>query len=269
MWKAKCPNLNNKDKTAEKEKLSKNSKGKQAYIASDENDSTTSYSSKEEEEINLCLMGKKESMVSSTGSNNSSMFENYNTLLQAFHEIHEEANRLAGVNNRLKGLNNWLEKRVSSLEEELENVKTDFEHLNLIFQSSNYEGESSKPAKCENCEVLEAKVKYLVKTSSKLDMGTKNLNVVLGSQNCVFEKAGIGFKLMFKKKIRKFSSFFKTSNQHTSRFQSCFYYLHKGYTMRSCRARLYEVPNSCMKWIPKDSINSSGPKTNRVPVFIK
>jgi len=131
--KAECPNLNNKDKTAERKKFSKSSKGKRAYIAWDENDSTTSCLSKEEDEINLCLMGKEESMVSSVGSNNSSMFENYSTLLQAFHETHEEANRLTGVNNRLKGMNNWLEKRVSSLEEELENVKTDFEHLNMIY----------------------------------------------------------------------------------------------------------------------------------------
>jgi len=75
---------------------------------------------------------------------------------------------LAGVNNRLKGLNNWLKKRVSSLEEELQNVKIDFDHLNMIYQSSYNKGESSKPAKCENCEVLEAKVKYLVKTLPNL-----------------------------------------------------------------------------------------------------
>jgi len=56
---------------------------------------------------------------------------------------------------------------------------------------------SSKPSKCENCEVLQAKVKYLVKTSSKLAMGTTNLNVVLGSQNCVFDKARISFKPVF------------------------------------------------------------------------
>jgi len=140
------------------------------------------------------------------------MSENYSTLLQAFRETHEEANRLARVNNRLKGMNNWLEKRVSSLEEELENVKTDFEHLDIIYQSSDYENESSKPAKCENCKMLEAKVKFLVKTSSKLAMGTTNLNVVLGSQNCVFYKVGIGFKPLFKKKTRKFSSFFKTGS---------------------------------------------------------
>jgi len=94
--------LNNKEKTTEKKKFSKSNKGKRTYIAWDENDSTTSCSSKKEEEINLCLMRKEESMVSSAGSNNSSMSANYSTMLQAFHEMHEEANRLAWVNNSLK-----------------------------------------------------------------------------------------------------------------------------------------------------------------------
>jgi len=42
--KVECPNLNNKDKTVEKKKFSKSSKGKRAHIAWDENDSTTSCS---------------------------------------------------------------------------------------------------------------------------------------------------------------------------------------------------------------------------------
>jgi len=155
------------------------------------------------------------------------------------------------------------------LKEELEKVKIDFEHLNIIFQSSNYEGESSKATKCENCEVLQANVKYLVKTSSKFAMGTKNLNAILGSQNCVLDIAGLGFKPKFQKKIGKFSSFFKYNIKHTSPFQNCFCCLHKGHTIRSCRVRLYDVPNGLLRWIPKGSINNFGPKANRVPIFIK
>jgi len=87
-------------------------------------------------------------------------------------------------------------------------MNSDFEHLNMIFQSSKYEGESNKPSKCDNCEVLQANVKYLVKTSSKLAMGTANLNVVMGSQYCVFDKAEIGFKLVFRKKKIESSAVF-------------------------------------------------------------
>jgi len=63
-------------------------------------------------------------------------------------------------------------KKANSLEEELKTKKSDFEHLNMIFQSSKCEREFSKLSKCENSDVLQAKVKYLMKTSSKLAIGT-------------------------------------------------------------------------------------------------
>jgi len=37
-------------------------------------------------------------------------------------------------------------------------------------------------------------------TTSKLSMGTANLNGILGSQNCVFEKVGIGYQCGFQGK---------------------------------------------------------------------
>jgi len=46
---------------------------------------------------------------------------------------------------------------------------------------------------CETCGVLQKKVNYLSKTVSKLTSGTASLSALLGSQNCVFNKANIGF----------------------------------------------------------------------------
>ena len=43
---------------------------------------------------------------------------------------------------------------------------------------------------CENCESLEKKVHYLVKTLDRLTTGKFNFENVLASQNCVFGKAG-------------------------------------------------------------------------------
>jgi len=45
-------------------------------------------------------------------------------------------------------------------------------------------------------------VNYLIKIDSKLSMGTANLNLLLGSQNCVFNKAGIGFQDDFPKQVK-------------------------------------------------------------------
>jgi len=165
-------------------------KGKSRKTCNNESSST---SSSEVGKANLCLMDKKEydsrseSSVSSCASLNA---ENYSQLLQAFKETHEEANRLALLNNRLKGMNNWLENRVKALEEELGNSKTDFENLEMLYKNSSCKCDSLV---CENCESLEKKVHYLVKTVDKLSKGKSNFESVLASQNCVFGKVGLSF----------------------------------------------------------------------------
>jgi len=136
-------------------------------------------------------MARKEDDSSSVSSSNSLNFETYGQLLQAFQETHDEANRLALLNNRLKEKNSWLENRVKSLEEELENSKTDFENLEIIYTNFSCKCDTLV---CENCENLEKKVHYLVKTMDKLSKGQSNFENVLASQNCVFGNAGLGFK---------------------------------------------------------------------------
>jgi len=125
--KADCPNLANKEKSIEKKNY-KAGKGRKAYIAWEDNASSSSSSSQEDIEANLCFMAGKNSEFSSEDSSTSFNSTNYTSLLQAFHETHEEANRLALSNNRLKGLNNWLEGRVKQLEDEILELKADFEH---------------------------------------------------------------------------------------------------------------------------------------------
>jgi len=105
------------------------------------------------------------------------------------------------INNRLKGLNNWLENRVSQLEKEIVDLKTDFEHLEMIYNNST-DCFRNQPAEkpCENCTILKNQVKYLLRTCAKFTRGKTNLEAVLGSQNCVFCKSGLGYNLTFQKK---------------------------------------------------------------------
>ena len=164
--KVDSPSLVNKEKANEKHKTGK---GRKAYIVWEDNVSFSSSSSQEDVEANLCLMVGENSEVSSENSNTSFNSTNYSSLLQAFHETHEEANILALSNNRLKGLNNWLEGRVKELEDEVLKLKTDFDHLEIIYKvSSNLD--SSQPINCEKCEVLQKKVNYLITTASELSM---------------------------------------------------------------------------------------------------
>ena len=258
--KADCPNLSNMDKPTERKNY-KAGKTRKAYIAWEDNASTSSSSSKENEEANLCLMAGEDSEVSSVNSDDSFESTNSSSLLNAFHETLEEANRLACSNKRLKGLNNWLEARVKELENEVLNLKTDFENYKT---SSNLN--SSKPVNCENCEVLQEKVKYLITTSSKLTMGTANLNAILGTQNCVFERAGIGYQPNFPRKQKKYSSFFKSSTRQFSQPITCFYCMKRGHSVRDCKFRKFYVPEGSVRWMPKTFTNKGGPKINWVPI---
>jgi len=192
--KADCPNLANKKKNIDKKNY-KAGKGRKAYTAWEDNASSSNSSSQEDIEGNSCFMAGNDSEVSSEDSSTSFNNTNYSSLLNAFQEKHEEANKLARSNNRLKGMNNWLEARVKELEDDVLRLKTNLDHCKT---SSNLD--SSKPSNCENCEVLQKKVNYLITTASKLTMGRANLNAILGSQNCVFEKAGIRHQPNFPRK---------------------------------------------------------------------
>ena len=88
-------------------------------------------------------------------------------------------------------LHNSLENRVKILEEELNNFKIDFENLEMIYQNSSCKCVDS--SSCENCESLQKKVHYLLKTMDKFSKGQSNLETVLASQKYVFSKVGLGF----------------------------------------------------------------------------
>ena len=213
-------------------------------------------------------MAKEEDDASSVSSCPSLNAENYSQLLQAFKETHEEANRLAILNNRFKGFNNWLENRVKALEEELENSKTDFENLEMLYKNSSCKCDSLV---CENCESLEKKVQYLVKTVDRLSKDKSNFETVLASQNCVFRKSDLGFN-PYSKKTEFSKSFSKLSEKQPIEnlkqpVVTCFYCMKRGHSVRFCNIRKFYVPKGILKWVPKVPkipTNIIGPKFIRV-----
>ena len=109
----------------------------------------------------------------------------------------------------MKGLNNWLENKVKDLEEELCKTKEDLENLDLIYKNSSY---SCEIKVCENCELLEKKICYLLKTLDKLTTGKSNFEDILASQKCVFGKVGLGFYPQSEGK-KDYKTFFKFSRK--------------------------------------------------------
>jgi len=147
-------------------------------------------SSSSETKIEVCLMTKEESGSNQVSTSSFNKYESYFQLLDAFQETCEEDKRLTLSNNRLKSENNWLKKRIKVLENYLNNSNADFENLELIYQNSSSKCESSF---CKNCESLQKKVLYLVKTVDTIAKRKSNLENVLASQKCVFGKSGLGF----------------------------------------------------------------------------
>jgi len=123
----------------------------------------------------------------------------------------------------------------------------------IYSNSTDYFRNQPAEIPCENCTVLKNQVKYLIKTCARFTRGEANLEVVLGSQNCVFSKAGLDYNLSFQKETMKFSSFFSKSMPSDMPFISCNYSMQKGYVIKNCHARKYDVPIGIMKWIPKGS----------------
>jgi len=96
-------------------------------------------------------------------------------------------------------------------------------------------------------------VKYLLKTCAEFTRGKANLEVVLGSQNCVFGKAGLGYTPIHEKKAKKFSGLFSKSEPNAMPFFSCKYYMKKSHVLKNFHVRKYVVRKEFMNWIPKGS----------------
>ena len=195
-----CPNNQSKDKSASKKV--ERSKARRAYISWEENEvSSTSSSATKSEENNLCFMVKDEGSISDSVSELSMESDNYDQLLAAFKETHDEANRLAVICSKLQKVNNVLAPKVKTLEKELHKAKTDLVSLELTCLHASIKT-------CENCKKLEKQVEYLLKTLSNFTKGRENLESLLGSQNVVFNKNGIGYNSENVTNIKKLSSFF-------------------------------------------------------------
>ena len=78
--KAYCPNSENKEKAKKKKKSERRGKAKNVYIAWQDNEVSSSNSSSEDAEVNLCLKAKEEYESSTVSSNSAIDVENYSKL---------------------------------------------------------------------------------------------------------------------------------------------------------------------------------------------
>nr|KYP31470.1 hypothetical protein KK1_048206 [Cajanus cajan] len=111
--KAECPNLLKKQQ--EENKVRKNGKGKRAYIAWEDNDSSITSDESKFEENNLSLMARADQDTIVSDSDLESNMD-YDQLQEAFIQIHKKAVKLDALNSKLKNKLSWYENALIRVE---------------------------------------------------------------------------------------------------------------------------------------------------------
>ena len=120
-------------------------------------------------------------------------------------------------------------------------------------------------------------MEYLLKTLSNFTKGRENLESLLGLQNAVLNKNGLGYTPRNVTNVKKLSSSFVPAKSSFSAFNSgkkashvtCFYCMKSGHTSRSCIAIKHLVPKNLAKWLPKEKVLiCAGPYTEKGTICI-
>jgi cell division protein FtsB len=229
----------------------------------------------------LCLMAHGDEVTSKLNSLDDESYS-YDELQNAFEELVEEFEKnvlknkafkkkvtsLSNELNDLKKKNEILEKQINSLNDknlflEEEIIKLEVKSQNFIEKMKANDVETSSQIVHnsnllinENKE-LKLKVENLTKILTNFTNGKKNLDNLLGSQRCVFDKAGIGYNPKIKEK--HYQKFF--INENLLKSPICKHCGKIGHNIHTC-------PMKIMIWIIKGTsppTNLRGPKKIWVP----
>jgi hypothetical protein len=239
--------------------------------SNDEEDSTEAF----------CLMAYEDEVTSKLNSLEDESYS-YDELQNAFEELVEEfeknvlknkifKKKVTSLSNELddfKSKNEILEKQIISLNDknlslEKEIIKLKIESQSFIEKMKAKDVETSSQIAYdsnllvnENKE-LKLKVENLNKILTNFTNGKKNLDNLLGSQRCVFDKAGIGYNPKIKEK--HYQKFF--INENFLKSPICKHCGKLGHNIHTC-------PMKNMIWIIKGTTpptNPRGPKKIWVP----
>jgi hypothetical protein len=253
-------------------------------IEKDECTSISPQTSNDEEDSTeaFCLMAYEDEVTSKLNSLEDESYS-YDELQNAFEELVEEfeknvlknkvfKKKVTSLSNELddfKSKNEILEKQIISLNDknlslEKEIIKLQIESQSFIEKMKAKDVETSSQIAYdsnllvnENKE-LKLKVENLNKILTNFTNGKKNLDNLLGSQRCVFDKAGIGYNPKIKEK--HYQKFF--INENFLKSPICKHCGKLGHNIHTC-------PMKNMIWVVKGTTppkaNPSGPKKIWVP----
>ena len=232
--KVDCPNLK-KESRRDKRNI-KFEKFKKAFAAWGESDVDTSDDESSDQEVaNLCLVAQEDNKNEVHLESNS-----LNDLQDDYDDLYEESLKLINKNCMLR-------KQIASLSIEIETLK---KHANEL-TSKNIE--------------LNDTILDLTKCLEKFTKGQKNLDLLLGSQRCVYDRAGIGHNTSTKQKLYK--NIFVESTSFSTQKISCTYCNTEGHTKNTCYVKKCVRKGLKTIWVPKkkNATNIQGPNKIWVP----
>ncbi|KAE9612419.1 putative transcription factor interactor and regulator CCHC(Zn) family [Lupinus albus] len=221
----------------------KGKNGRRAYIAWEDNDTSSASEPESEEQTHLSLMASHHSDDEEV--NESIPF--YSSELQtAFNDLHDEYMKLSKM---------FLKQ------------KSEIDSLRNIPSSSS----------CLNCITLGNKVSTLSLELNKMNKSSKSLSKIINDQRHSTDRRGLGYGKgpTLKKHINSIITDFRKTCFHASthtKYKSrihmhqpiCSYCKNYGHTPNTCSIRKYGVPLGYFIWVEKGS-NNVGPKTSWVP----
>lgn len=247
-----CPKY--KGETSKEKRYFKKKKAMTANWESDSSISSDSDSSTPEGS-KFCLMAKEgtneQQEVIEEVSDSSDSFDDlsYDKLLVSF--------------NTLYVSNSTLKKELERIKLEKKNMIDELEKLNAESKTLVIENEKLK---IENEKLNGARSKLEI-SLSKLTAGKNNLDAILGSQRCVFDKSGLGYNPVKHEKYYKNYFVKQGSYQTVTTFVTCNFCNRKGHNSQNC---MLKKSKRKKVWVRKDLLdalraNPKGPKVAWVP----
>jgi hypothetical protein len=114
-------------------------------------------------------------------------------------------------------------------------------------------------------DTLKRKVDLLTNDLARFTQGKKNLDILLGSQRCCFNKSGLGYDSFNDQKLYSYMI-----TKSSPSFTLCNFCGQSGHISHTCPARKKSTHGIKFVWIQKDKVNefisnTKGPKKIWVP----
>lgn len=238
-------------------------KGKRAYIASDDKDTNSSNESQNEVAYSCFMANHDEDEVNSIESEYDLTYDELFTICK---ELNDESTKLRKIVSSSKKTISTIESKIDILTKEIEILKEKPVFVSEVSSCTSCENKKENTFKCDDCNILKIKIEDLQNTLAKFTKGRENLNIILGNQKGTYNKAALGYRP--KNHAKLFRKFFRPNKTSSSPFVKCFYCGREGHTSSICNLRKNNDMNDKWKWTSKGTLpnsNSQGSKMIWVP----